>query len=235
VVVSASVLMGAVAREQGLGLAPATLSWRQNRRSVPPRPTRRLVGGFIAVSLLLAACSMSSSSKTIAHLPGFDMTVPAQWQVMPIPNPFGTKYMSNVTLRDPCAVSSNGADCEYRPLVDSLEDHQIVVILSVPAGGALPPLFSTIRGSLFSVDRHDAVWRVSPGDTCPGTRKIAGTMEASIEVGARQWLSIEACMGRDAGRLSRELVQAVNSIHFTGAPLTGPPGPNSFASSIPMS
>jgi len=197
---------------------------------------RRLLGGFFAISLLLAACS-GSSSEAVAHLPGFDMTVPASLQVVPLSNPLGTKYVSNVALRDPCAMSSNWVDCGYRPLVDSFESSQIVVILSVPAGGAPPPLFSTLRGTRFTVDGHDAVWRLSsPLDRyfCLGTRNVAGTAEADIELGTRQWLSIEACMGRDTGHLSQEFVRAVDSIHFTGAPLTGPPGPNSFASSIPL-
>jgi hypothetical protein len=229
-----SVLVGAVADGLVLGLTLAASSRLQNWGSGVLHRTRNLVGGFIAVSLLLSSCS-ASSSRAVVHLPGFDMTVPAAWQVMPIPNPFGTKYVSNVALRDPCAVSRSGADCGYRPLVDSLEENQIVVIMSVPGGGPPPLPFSTLSGLPFTVDRHGAVWRVSSGNTCPGTHKVAGTAEADIELGSHRWLSIEACLGRDAGRLSRELVRAVGSIHFTGASLTGPPGPNSFAGSIPMS
>ena len=190
-----------------------------------------LVGALVAFSALLAACS-ASSATAIAHLPGFDMTVPASWQVVSLSDPFGTKYLSNVALQNPCAVSSNGADCEFRPLVRSLGADQIVLVLSVPQGGAPPPRFSSLPGSRFTVDRHAGVWQVPPNEECPGTHKVATNMQADIELGTWQWLSIGACMGRNTALLSGDLTRAVKSIHFNGGPLLGQPGPNSFESSV---
>lgn len=113
------------------------------------------------------------------------MTVPTSWQIRTIPNPFGRKYVSNLALKDPCAVSSNGADCDYRPLVGSLGADQIVLQLSVPAGGALPPLFSILPGSRFTVDGHDAVWRSSSHSgslICPGTTTSTGLLKRTLSL-----------------------------------------------------
>jgi hypothetical protein len=43
-------------------------------------------------------------------MPGFDITVPTSWHVVAVHDPYGTKFMSNTALQDPCAVAADGAD-----------------------------------------------------------------------------------------------------------------------------
>jgi hypothetical protein len=200
-------------------------------------------------ALLLTACaspnptsnpvrpSAPTAAATVTSLPGFDMTVPAAWHIVGLADPYGTKFMSNAVLQDPCATADNGADCSARPLVDTLGADQVVLTFDLCCAGP-PRLFMTSPGQPLEVDHHPAVWRlVSPEFVCVGTKRVGESAQIDIRLGDEyRWLRIGACMGTGhVRRLSAEIKRAVLSIRFDATSMTGPPGPGSFRGTVDIS